>query len=517
MVRSSVGLDIGASTIKIVELKRVGNKAQLVKAGMVEKPRDSVEQKRVISRLLSDFGVRRKALSAAIPGQSAYIRYITLPLLDASRLEQIMEYEARQQIPVPLEEVVWDYQSLSTRDPSKTSIVLVAAKSEAIGKLVGNLKGFGVEPYLIDYAPLASYNALKLSGNIGSEISVLIDIGAESTSFSVETGGSLCWTRSIPIGGMSLTQSIEKVFGQTPEEAEILKREKGGAPGSQGEPKIVEAMAPPLRRLANEIERSITFFQAELGGGGVGRVILSGGGAFIKGIAHFLDGHLGIKVVLASPLKALLLRSPVISHDQEAFFATAIGLALRGLLPCPSEINLLPLDILKKKEFRTKRAYLVISIILALLTAGAFREFFAQDYKSTRSHIEIIEGGLKDYRKREPEMRKAGEEKRLTLEKVEALKRLATKRISLPTLFRELTLLLPDEAHLRSFSLEAGVVNVEGNIEGTAPLRPIIVDFEARIEASPFFGATTIVELVDEPGAREFSLTIKTQNDGVVE
>jgi type IV pilus assembly protein PilM len=506
MIRNSVGLDIGASTIKIVELKKVGDKAQLVKAGMVETPRDPVGQKKIISKLLSDFRVRKKALSVAVPGQSAYIRYINLPPLDATRIKQMMEYEAKQQIPVPLEEVVWSYQLLPTRDSSKTSIVLVAAKSEAVEKLAGSIRGLGIEPYIIDYVPLASYNALKLSGSIGSGTSILIDIGAESTSLSIEMGGSLCWTRSIPIGGVSFTQSIEKALGQTPEEAEILKREKGGAPGSQGESRVVEAMAPPLRRLASEIERSVTFFQAELGGGKVERIILSGGGGLIKGIAHFLESHLGVRVVPASPLKGLLLRSPVISGDQEAFFATAIGLALRGLLPCPNEINLLPLGILKKKEFRAKRAYFIISAVLALLTAGVFREFFMQDYKLVKAHIEIIEAGLEDYREYEPKMRGAMEEKRLALGKVEELKGLATKRLSLPALFRELTLLLPDGARLKDFSLKDGVVNVSG----IAPLLPTIADFREKIEASPLFGAATI-KLGGEPGAHEFSFTINVQ------
>ena len=508
MVKNSVGLDIGTTAIKIVELKRVGKRAQLVRAKIVETPPDLAEQKRVISKLLSDFRVRRKALSVAVSGLSAYVRYITLPPLDVSRIEQMMNYEARQQIPVPLEEVVWDYRVLPAKDLSKTSIVLVAAKLDAIKKLLETIRRGGIEPYLIDYAPFASYNALRLSGSIDTETSVFVDIGAESTNLSIETGGSLCWTRSLPVGGISLTTSIKKALGVTYEEAEKLKKEKGGAPGSEGEPGIVEAMAPSLRHLADEIERSLTFFQTELGGGSVEQLTLSGGAALTKGITTFLESHLGTKVVLGTPLRALLLPTPFISGDKEAFFATAIGLALRPLFKCPIETNLLPLNILKKREFRAKRVYLVVSFILALLTAGVFSEFFRQDYRITRSHIAIIEADLKKYTEREPEMRKAEEEKLLAIERVKALRELAIKRISVPGLLLELTQLLPDEIYLKSFSFK----EEELKISGVAPSLPIITDFREKIEASPLLGPTT-TELGGEPGAHEFTFAIELKGE----
>jgi len=505
MPRNSIGLDIGASTIKIVELKKVGKKVQLIKAGMVEAPRDSSGQKDILSKLLRDFRARRKAVSIAVPGQSAYIRYIDLPPINASRIKQMMEYEAKQQIPVPLEEVLWGYQCLPARDPSKTSIVLVAARSEAIGRLLSDVERFGIEPYVVDYSPLASYNALKHSGSISSETSILIDLGAESTNLSIETGNSLCWTRSIPIGGMSLTQSIEKSLGVTSEEAERLKKDKGGAPGSASRDRVAEAMAPSLRRLAGEVQRSLVFFQAELGGGAVNKVILSGGGANIKGISQFFKEELGVDVETASPLKALYSPVQIISSDQEAFFHVAIGLALRPLLKCPLEINLLPTSILKKKEFRAKKASLVTSLILILLTAAIFREFFAQDYRIIKSHIEVVDAGLAEYRRYEPEMKMATKEKEDMREQVEKLKRLAQEKVLLPNLLLELTLMLPEEIHLRSFSLQEKIIN----IEGVAPRLPLIADFRKRIEASPLFGATTIVdERAGEAGTREFTFTI---------
>ncbi|MBT9147052.1 MAG: Cell division protein FtsA [Syntrophomonadaceae bacterium] len=503
MLRGSVGLDIGANAIKIVELRKVGEKVQLIKAGMVGIPDDSSRQKDILSNLLRDFKGRGKAFSVAVPGQSAYIRYVDLPPLDTSRLEQMMGYEAKQQIPVPLEEVLWDYQRLPARDPSKTSIVLVAAKSEAIERLLDNIGRFGIEPYAIDYSPLASYNALKFSGSISSETSILIDLGAESTNLSIETRNSLCWTRSIPVGGMSLTRSIEKSLGVTLIEAERLKKEEGGAPGSAGRDRVVEAMAPSLRRLADEIRRSLTFFQAELGGEAVNRVILSGGGVHIKGISQFLKEELGVSVETASPLAALYSPLPIISRDQEAFFHVAIGLALRPLLKCPVEVNLLPPSILKKKEFRAKKAALVISLILAFLSAITFREFFAQDYRMIRSRIEVIEAGLAEYRRHEPEMKIAAKEKEDTREQVEELARLAAERVFLPNLLLELTTMLPEEIHLRSFSLGEEAIN----IEGVAPRLPLITDFETRIKASPLFGAVT-TELAGKPGAHEFSFTI---------
>lgn len=515
--KGSIGLDIGAGSIKMVELRKKGEAIELTKARLVEIPLDPDDKKadreqmvrEALEKALGE-GARGKLVAIATPGQSVYIRYLKLPPVDAGRIDQIISYEAGQQIPIPLQEVVWDYQILRSEDISETKVLLVAMKKELVDGLLTQVGALRLEPDVIDYSPLASYNCLKFNQQLmDEETSVLMDIGASSTNLSIEWEGSLCWTRSIPIGGNDITAAIQKKFALGFVEAEKLKREEAV------EGKIYEAIRALLTRLVNDTERSLTFFRAEMGGRTINQVLLSGGGSKLTNLDNFLEKELGVKVKMASPLKNIVLSNGFDHPGQEASFAVAIGLALRPLIRCATQISLLPLDLAKKKEFQKKQGHFTLSFILVLLIAATAYAFSLQDYSMKKNRLETIQRELEKYRKYEEQIRPLQTEKNLVVEKLKVLRNLTERRSFWLEVLLELSRVIPDRINLTRFSPEGAVLTLEGE----APTISDIKYFVSVLEASPLFGKVGAGAPERAGGEEEyyqFSLRVPLENAQVM-
>ena len=508
--KGSVGLDIGAGSIKMVELRRKGETIELSKACLIELPLDVVDKKadrkemvrQSLEKVLVD-GVKGKLVSIATPGQSVYIRYLKLPPVDLGRINQIINYEAGQQIPIPLEEVIWDHQVLKSKDITETKVLLVAMKKELVNDLLTQVGAFRVEPDVIDYSPLASYNCLKFNQELmEEETSVLMDMGASSTNISIEWEGSLCWSRSIPAGGNDFTAAIQKKFGLSFLKAEKLKREE------TVEGKLHPAIGALLTRLVSDIERSLTFFRAEMGGTTINQVLLSGGGAKLINLDNFLEKELGVKVKMASPLKNIVLSNGFDCPGQEASFAVAIGLALRPLIRCASELNLLPLSLAKKKEFQKKQGHFILSFVLVILIAVTVYAFTLQDYQMKKTLNDDIQRELERYEEHEKAIRPLQEEKGLVVEKLKALRSLTERRSFWLEVLVELSRVIPDKINLTGFSPEDGVLAMEGE----APTIPDIRDFISNLEASPLFGKVEAGAPQKAGGGYKFSLQVPLEN-----
>ena len=508
-VKGSIGLDIGSGSIKVVGLKKGKGGIELTGALLVELPPTFIGEKagkrkktgETLKKALGEIEtLKGKTISIATPGPSVYIRYVKLPPVDTARVAQIVNYEAQQQIPLPLEEVIWDYQVLK-KEAVGTNVVLVAAKSELINDLLEEVGAFRIEPEVVDYSPLAFYNCLNFNQELSpEEISVLLDVGAKSTDMSIEREGTLCWTRNIPIGGHDITRAIEQSFGLSFGEAEKLKREEIIDLGNEGE-KISQAVTPVLFRLVKDIERSLTFFQAESGGGAtVNRLLLSGGGANLTNLDKFLERELKVKVEKASPLKNIRLPNGFPFPGQENYFTVAVGLALRPLIKCASEISLLPPDIAKKKEFQKRKGDLAFSFLLAILIAGTAYAFAVQDYNLQKHRQEAIKSELARYEKYEQPIKIIREEIKTIIEKLEALRGLAREKDLWLEVLLELSRLVPDEVKLNSFSREEGILTLGGE----APNISVVSALLFRLESSPLFGKIEVGTPVRIRGEEEF-------------
>ncbi len=236
--KAVLGLDIGTSSIKAILLKVTKEEVELANAGMVELHLDPAlenKEKRArviegIKRLLEENEIKVKNAVIAVPGQSVIIRHLRLPSGARERLDQVIKFEAQNQIPFPLDKVGMDYQALPGKEGEEVKVILAAMKQELIDDRLALVEGAELSCVAMDISSLTLYNALRFrKPPKEAEVVALIDIGATTTDISIHRDGVLEFTRSAPVAGNDLTGAIQYKLGVSFSEAEKLKREEGDA------------------------------------------------------------------------------------------------------------------------------------------------------------------------------------------------------------------------------------------------------------------------------------------------
>lgn len=333
----------------------------------------------------------------SLPSQSVFVRYLSLPGSTAEDLNQIIAFEAQQNIPFPIDEVVWDYQALGEPVDGKLNVVLLAIKTDLLESVNRAVETAGFEVQTIDVAPLALLNAFRYNYSDQSGCSLLVDIGSRTTNL-IFIEGTKAYTRSIPIGGNAITASIAKEFGQPVEAAELAKVEKGfvSLGGAYADPedelvaRISKLARTTLTRLHAEITRSISFYRANQGGTQPLRVYLAGGGASMPYIQEFFAEKLQMPIEFFNPFRNVAIASSV----DTATLATRahavgelVGLALRQLGNCPVEINLRPPSVVAAHTLARRKPFLIAATLVAFLALAQWWVFFS---KATTAKEEVL-------------------------------------------------------------------------------------------------------------------------------
>ena len=246
--------------------------------------------------------IKKSSIWYAVAGHSVFTRFVKLPPVQPDRVAQIVEFEARQNVPFPINEVVWDYEFVS-EGTGETEVVLVAMKSDALSEINDQVVASGVNTSGVDLAPMALFNAFKYSYPDVDEPCVIIDVGARSTNMVFVEDGRM-FTRNFLVGGASITLAIAKEFGVSFSEAEQQKITRGfvaqgGAVQDHSDPEIA-AISKVIRNAASnlhtQIMRTITFYRTQNGGSPPKRVFLTGGGALLANMVGFLEEKLKLPV-----------------------------------------------------------------------------------------------------------------------------------------------------------------------------------------------------------------------------
>lgn len=328
---------------------------------------------------------------ACLPSQAVFSRFLKLPGATPEDVESIVGFEAQQNIPFPIEEVVWNHQIMGDRRDESWDVALVAIKTEQLTEVLDATTRGGLSARNVDMAPMALYNAFRYNYPEVEESSLLIDLGARTTNLIFSENGRT-FSRSIPIGGHAISAAIAKEFEQDITLAEKLKIEKGlvGLGGAYADPedpieaRLSKVIRNTMTRLHAEIARSVNFYRSTHGGTTPKRVFLCGGGTPLRYIAEFFVEKLQARVEFFNPLKNVVVAEGALPEDTPPSsygLGELVGCALRGLGNCPMEIALTPPAVVQARIMARRIPNLALAA--ALLIAIPILWWFNTSRRST--------------------------------------------------------------------------------------------------------------------------------------
>ena len=386
------GIDIGQCALKALRLQAGDEPGQVVAVGFdyVEYPKilsqpeanpDELVQD-ALKQFLDRNSVRGDRVAISVSGQSGLARFIKLPPVESKKIPDIVKYEARQQIPFALDDVVWDYQQLDGGSVEEgvaleTEVGLFAMKRDQVEQALRPFQTAGIEVDIVQLTPLALYNFIAFDELYNlkpedydpdnpPESVVLLAIGTETTDLVV-TNGYRVWQRSIPLGGNHFTKALTKELKLTWAKAEHLKRNAAKAENAKV---LFQAMRPVFSDLLTEVQRSLGYFSSLDRAAKIGKIVALGNAMKLPGLQRYLAQNLGHKVVKLERFQRLqgseVLAAPAFK-DNVLSFPTSYGLALQGLVETRIRTNLLPPEIVQQRLIRDKKPWAVGAAALLLL------------------------------------------------------------------------------------------------------------------------------------------------------
>ncbi|MCX5682786.1 MAG: type IV pilus assembly protein PilM, partial [Planctomycetota bacterium] len=376
------GIDVGQCALKALRLQWRDGKLRVLGFDVIEHAKilsqpDADEQaliRSALGKFMSRNSLKGSTIIISVPGQASFTRFIKLPPVETRKIPEIVRYEARQQIPFNLEDVVWDYQTIAkpaSAGPREVEVGIFAMKKDIVNDYVSDFLAMRVEPDVVQMAPVALYNFLRYEKKEGAGATLLMDVGAENTNLVIADGERV-WIRNVPIGGNNFTNALAREFKLPFSKAENLKRH---AAESKHAAQVFQAMSPVYGDLLTEVQRSIGYYTSLHRDSRVERVVGLGNSFRLPRLSKYISQNLGVDVSpvekFASMADAEALSAPLFKENVLSF-GVAFGLAIQGLGIGTIQTSLLPPEILSAKVYRRKRPFFVAAGVAVLAAVGCF-------------------------------------------------------------------------------------------------------------------------------------------------
>jgi type IV pilus assembly protein PilM len=391
-------LDIGQSALKALKLVPGATPDEVLAEAFdyVEYPKilsqPDADPEALVGEALGTFldrnDLKGSKVAIAVPGQAGLVKFIKLPPVEKKRIPDIVKFEAKQQIPFALEEVVWAYQQIGDKaegdeeEFASVEVGLFAMKRDQINRAIAPFRTASIEIDVVQMGPIALYNYITFDQLKGSDMKgsiVLLDIGADNTDLIISDGTRI-WQRNVPIGGNHFTRALTKELKLTFAKAEHLKRNATKAP----DPKAVfTAMRGIFNDFASEVNRSIGFYSSVNRQAKIIKVVGLGNGFKLPGLQKFLQQNLnGLEVEKLEGFNKLVgdeVKDAPQFVENLPSFAVSYGLALQGLGISQLKTNLLPPEVEQVRIIRRKKPWALAASALLML---GFSALFLGDWKA---------------------------------------------------------------------------------------------------------------------------------------
>lgn len=344
--KSVAGLDVGSSSIKMVELEGKANNLNLVGFGFENLPGDTIVDGQimelnvvsdVIQNICNNHQMNADKVVTGVSGHSVIIKNIVLPPMSKEELEESIDWHAEEHIPFDLSEVSLDYQ-ITEESPDAMHVLIAACKRERIDNIKQAIQLSGRQAIVIDVDTFALQNCYEVNYQpADTQVVALLNIGASTMNVNIVKGTRSLFTRDITVGGSQFTDVLQRNLGLSYQQAEAIKRGVTNAAVGIEEKSIEPLMNNVTELVANEIQKTFDFYKGTSDGSfpPVQKILISGGGSKLSGLAEDLSHRLELPVEILNPFRNINVDSnkfdPGYLNEIMPEMAVAVGLAIRGV------------------------------------------------------------------------------------------------------------------------------------------------------------------------------------------
>lgn len=405
------GIEIGQTALKALRCTMVDGEVMADAFDFIEYPKilsqPEADADELVADAMAQLLERNDSITdkvcISVPGQSGLAKFFKPPPVEVKKVGDIVRYEARQQIPFDLDDVVWDFQMMPGSMVEEgyaleSEVGLFAMKREQAYRQLAPFDRADIEVDAVQLAPLSLYNMLaydRMNDRLDADVfdpdnpptsSVVLSIGTDSSDLII-TNGFRIWQRSMPIGGNHFTRQLTKDLKLTFAKAEHLKRNAREAV----DPKLVfQTMRPVFNDLVTEVQRSIGFFRSLDKKAEIGELLLTGNTVKMPGLAAYLEKNLGYDVQVMDRFNRLtgddVLSNPKF-RDNAPTFAVCYGLCLQGLNNSQMHTSLVPREILTERMIRAKKPWTVAALAVLLLGLSGHYAFTGRSWATTHDDV----------------------------------------------------------------------------------------------------------------------------------